>query len=1082
MNKFLDNRKAKVSDELLRNIEKGARLSVVSAYFTIFAYEKLKDALNEVDSLRFIFVNPTFTKKNEETREFYLERLSREKMLSGNEFEIKLRNELLQSKVARECADWIRKKVQFRSLKKADPSHSKMIHIQNQNSTAAIQGSVDFTSSGLGFTTSRRMEMSTLTDDTETTKEMLDWFDDIWGDDTFVEDVTQEVLKSIETIYKENTPELLYFVTLYNIFKDYLEDLDEESIIQTKTGFKNSLVWNKLYKFQKDGVLGAIDKLEKYNGCIIADSVGLGKTFEALAVIKYYELRNSRVLVIPPKRLRDNWEMYRVNDLRNVLASDRFNYDIVNHSDLTRQTGKSGDLNLATLNWGNYDLVVIDESHNFRNNDARRNNTKTRYAKLMEDIIKSGVKTKVLMLSATPVNNKMNDLKNQVGFITEGNDNALLDHGIPSVATTLRLAQQQFNQWTELSKEDRTIETLLSKLNVDYFKLLDLLTIARSRKHIEKYYNLQDIGKFPQRLKPINIQSKIDIDDQFPSFENIFEEIGKLQMAVYSPLQYVFPEFSDIYELRYDIKLNGGSSFKQTDREKSIVKLMRINILKRMESSIHSYRQTLKSLIERVEYTLDRIQNYSDADLDFDLENLDEALDGDDTELELMTIGVKIRVNLVHVDRVRWQQDLQYDLYRLKSLYNQSVPITAYRDAKLSDLKNLIQNKIQNPVNINNNKIIIFSAFADTASYIYDGVADWILQEFGLHTAFVSGGNTLKTTLKSVPKDMNSFLTFFSPRSKEKAKVYPDITGEIDILIATDCVSEGQNLQDCDYLVNYDIHWNPVRIIQRFGRIDRIGSVNTKIQLVNFWPDIKLDAYINLEQRVRGKMMLLNTSATGEDDILSETDTSTMNDMEFRKRQLDQLKNEVVDLEDISGNISITDLTMNDFKMDLMGYLKDHREELDKSSLGIYAITTKGSESLQPGVIFTLKQVAFSQIQSKEPNAIHPYYMVYIQYDGTIRYSHIQTKYILDIYKKLCYGHDSVHQDLVKVFNQETKEARDMSQYTELLQQSISHIIGQKQEVGVQELFQTFGQTSISNNHNLTGNDDFELISFLIIK
>lgn len=1082
MNKFLDNRKNKIADELINGVKDGARLSVVSAYFTIFAYEKLKSTLDSVDELRFIFVNPTFTRKKEETREFYLDKLSREKMVSGNEFEIKLRNELLQSKVAKECADWIRKKVKFRSLKKSDPSHNKIIHINNPDNDFVIQGSVDFTSSGLGFTTSRRMEMSTLIDDTSTTKEMLDWFDDIWEDETFVEDVTQEVLKSIEIIYKENSPELLYFVTLYNIFKDYLDDLNEESIIQTRTGFKNSLIWNKLYKFQKDGVLGAIDKLEKYNGCIIADSVGLGKTFEALAVIKYYELRNSRVLVIPPKRLRDNWEMYRANDTRNILASDRFNYDIINHSDLTRKIGKSGDINLATLNWGNYDLVVIDESHNFRNNDARRNNTKTRYAKLMEDIIKSGVKTKVLMLSATPVNNKMNDLKNQVGFITEGDDRALNEHGIPSISTTLRLAQQQFNQWTQLSKEERTIETLLSKLNVDYFKLLDLLTIARSRKHIEKYYNLQDIGKFPQRLKPINKKSEIDEEDMFPSFENIFEEIGKLKMAVYSPLQYVFPEYSNIYELRYDIKLNSGSSFKQTDREKSIVKLMRINILKRMESSIYSYRQTLKSLIERIEFTLDKIQNYNSQEIDFDLEDLDEVLDGDDTELELMTIGLKIKVNLSHVDRINWRQDLNYDLQRLKDLYNQSIPITPDRDAKLLKIKNIIRYKINNPINGNNKKIVIFSAFADTAGYIYDCLADWILQEFGLYTAYVSGGNTLKTTLTTMPKDMNSCLTFFSPRSKEKDKIYPDIKGEIDILIATDCVSEGQNLQDCDYLVNYDIHWNPVRIIQRFGRIDRIGSINDRIQLVNFWPDMELDAYINLEQRVRGKMILLNTSATGEDDILNETDASTMNDIEFRKRQLDQLKNEVVDLEDISGNISITDLTMNDFKMDLMEYLKDHREELEKSSLGIYAVATKGQENLKPGVIFTLKQVAFSDIKSKEPNAIHPYYMVYIQDDGIIRYSHVQTKYILDIYKKLCYGQNTIQEDLVKIFNQETKEANDMSQYTDLLQQSINHIIGHKQETGVQELFQTFGQTNISNNYNLKGNDDFELISFLIIK
>lgn len=1085
MEKIIDNKKTRIIDVLKNGIKKDSKLSIISAYFTIYGFDKLKEELESIENLRFLFIEPTFIKEKEEKREFYINRKNREKQISGTEYEIKLRNELRQSEIAKECAEWIREKVEFKSLKKSDTSSARTINVQNPDeSNFVINGQMDFTASGLGVTQSKKYEIHSYSNEKDATTEALNWFDEIWNNEELAEEVKDEVLKNIETIYNENTPEFIYFVTLYNIFREYLDDLTEENIIKPKTGFAETKVWNKLYQFQKDGVMGAISKLEEHNGCIIADSVGLGKTFEALAVIKYYELRNHRVLVLSPKKLRDNWNMYRMNDVRNILSEDRFGYDILNHTDLSREKGMSGDINIETVNWGNYDLIVIDESHNFRNNDPRKGK-KTRYQKLMDDIIKSGVKTKVLMLSATPVNNKMTDLKNQVAFITEGNDRALSEVGIPSIQETLRVAQLIFNKWQDKPIAERNLEDLLKSFNINYFKLLDTLTIARSRKHIEKYYDLAEIGKFPERLKPENKKSGIDLQKEFSDFNEINNTISKLKLSIYSPLQYVLPEKVKYYEEKYDMVVNEGqSSFKQSDREKNIVNLMRVNILKRLESSVYSYNLTLNKIDSKITSVLNKIENINDSDyFETEAEDQEESIDGDDEQLESMMIGDKIRVSLNDMDLVRWREDLEDDHLRFQELINQSKSVTPIRDEKLDTLKKIITDKINNPINKDNNKILIFSAYADTANYLYDNLSDWIKNEFNINTALVTGGGSNKVTSKVISNHFDSVLTNFSPISKERDKIYPDIKEEIDILIATDCISEGQNLQDCDCLINYDIHWNPVRIIQRFGRIDRIGSKNDKVKLINFWPDMELESYIKLEQRVRGRMMLLNTSATGEEDLINESEQEVMNDIEYRKNQLMKLQEDIVDLEDISGNISITDLTMNDFRMDLASYMKDHKDELENAPLGMYAVADKNllGENIESGIIFALKQANFSELESKEINAIHPYYMVYIQNDGHVKYGYTQAKYVLDIFKKLSNGVNEVNEDLTKIFNSETDDARNMSEQSKLLEKTVQNIIGKKQESGASELF-SLGKTTIAQQSLLNGLDDFELVSFLIIK
>lgn len=1080
--KILDNKQfGKVGEELKSTIKSYSKLSIISAYFTIFAYKELSRELKKIDKLRFLFTEPTFVKKDKNlVRTYFIDRTP-EHNISGNEFEIKMRNEMNQASIAKECAQWIKNKAEFKSLMKPNPAQQRLIYIENKEDNISINGTVDFTTDGLGFSLSNRMDMNTCMYGKECTNQFLTMFNNIWEDESLVEDVKAKVLEQMELIYKENTPEFIYFVTLYNIFKNYLGEIAEENIVKTKTGFKDTEVWNKLYKFQKDGVIGAIDKIEKHGGCIIADSVGLGKTFSALAVVKYYELRNYRVLVLAPKKLRENWTIYTLNDKRNILLKDRFNYDVLNHTDLSRESGYSGEINLETINWSNYDLVVIDESHNFRNNNAR-NEKVTRYSKLLNDVIRSGAETKILMLSATPVNNKMNDLKNQINFITEGRDNAFDSEGITSVELTLRKAQLVFNKWTELEEQERILDTFMEMMNMDYFKLLDTVTIARSRKHIEKYYDVAEIGKFPKRLKPINIKSNIDEMDEFPSLEHINKVIRNLNLSTYAPLKYVLPEKRAEYDRKYDTSVKGGQSvFRQVDREQSLVSLMRVNILKRMESSINSFGITIAKLLKQIDNTLEKIER---KQMDFDTSlNIDD-IEIDDDRLEDSLIGNKVKVLIQDMDLIKWKQDLEDDKKKLEELIYEAAKIVKNRDAKLNNLKEIVINKLNNPLNQGNKKIIIFSAFADTANYLYESLSSWIKEEFNLHTALVTGAGDNKCTLLGInKKDLNAVLTNFSPKSKEREKIFPDMKEEIDILIATDCISEGQNLQDCDYLINYDIHWNPVRIIQRFGRIDRLGSKNDCIQLVNFWPNMELDEYINLEARVTGRMMLLDISATGEENIIDNSGKSKMNDLEYRKKQLTQLQNEVVDLEDISGGISITDLTMNDFKMDLMEYMKNNKVDLEKAPMGMYAISSIEDEELKeqikPGVIFTLKQVNHNA-KPEESNSLYPYYMVYVYEDGTVRYNYIHTKKILDFYRKLCSGKKEILKDIVKAFNDETNDGKDMNRYSSLLEDAIDNIMGKKEEKGVASLFSK-GGTTIQKSL-FKGIEDFELVSFLVIK
>ena len=1075
--KIFDNVTEIVRDDMASTICKGSKVSIAAACFSMYAYKELRKQLEQVDECRFIFTSPTFvTEKSEkQKREFYIPRLNRESSLYGTEFEIKLRNEMTQKAIAKECADWIRRKATFKS-NTTNEIMGGFMTVTGPTRNVAYMPISGFTTVDIGCDRGNNSYNMTNRFEAPFSAQYIQLFESLWNDKKKLQDVTDVVIENISTAYNENSPEFIYYMTLYHVFSEFLDDISEDELPNEATGFKQSKIWNMLYDFQRDAVLAIINKLERYNGCILADSVGLGKTYTALAVVKYYESRNKSVLVLCPKKLSENWNTYKDNYVNNPIAADRLNYDVLFHTDLSRSHGISNGLDLDRLNWGNYDLVVIDESHNFRNGAGTHANTvENRYVKLMDKVIRTGVKTKVLMLSATPVNNKFIDLKNQLAIAYEG-DSELINNKLDTSKTVdeiFRQAQKAFNAWSKLDARDKTTDALLKTLDFDFFELLDSVTIARSRKHIEKYYNTAEIGKFPERKKPISLRPQLTDLDSAINYNQIYGLLMMLSLCIYTPSNYIFPSKMKKY---IDITHNKADNLTQTGREQGIRRLMSINLLKRLESSVNSFQLTLKrieSLIDETIKSIDRFEKYGHSDIDM-YEASDSEWDIDDNNTDYFTVGKKVKIDLADMDYKTWRAELEKDAKTLELLTLMVADITPEHDSKLQELLKLVSDKIENPINPGNKKVLIFSAFSDTAEYLYEHVSTYVKKKYGLNTAVITGSIDGKTTIKGFKASLNNVLTCFSPISKGKALLMPESDADIDILIATDCISEGQNLQDCDYLVNYDIHWNPVRIIQRFGRIDRIGSKNQYIQLVNFWPDMDLDEYINLKSRVETRMKISIMTSTGDDDLINPEEKG---DLEYRKQQLKRLQEEVVDIEDMSSGISIMDLGLNEFRLDLLEYVKTH-PDLEKKPKGLHAVVS-ATEDLPEGVIFVLRNINNS-VNIDNQNRIHPFYMVYIGIDGEVICDYLNPKKMLDDIRLLCRGKNEPIKYLCQQFNEETDDGRDMVEMSELLSEAIESIINSKEESDIDSLFSAGGTSALMSS--VSGLDDFELICFLVIK
>ena len=1074
--KQFNNITERVIDDLKQVLSSGnSQISIAAASFSIYAYEVLKEELEKVDCVNFIFTSPTFytDKSEKQKREFYIPKLNRERSLFGSDFEIRLRNQLTQRAIARECADWIRRKARF----KTNITHGSMntfLNIKEGEETYTYMPFNEFTTTELGLDRGNNIcPMVVGMPGHSSTDMFLKNFAELWKDKEKFQDVTDNVIENIETVYKENAPAFIYFITLYNIFNEFLEDISEDVLPNEATGFKSSVIWNKLYNFQRDASLTIINKLEKYNGCILADSVGLGKTFTALSVIKYYENRNRNVLVLCPKKLNDNWQTFRSNYKNNPVLADRLRYDILFHSDLSRDKGLSNGLDLERVNWGNYDLIVIDESHNFRNGGRFDNEDEdddfkeNRYARLMNKVIRSGVKTKVLMLSATPVNNRFSDLKNQLQLAYEGkaeNINDLLDAG-KNIDSIFRDAQTVYSKWAKLPPEKRTTEKLVDSLSYDFFQLLDAVTIARSRSHIIKYYNTNDVGKFPKRLSPISRRPKLtDLNDAI-TFADIAEMLNRLNLSIYTPSLFIFESEKGNYGIDFE-----GEGLTVDGREKGIRKLMAINLLKRLESSVNSFRLTLTRIRDFIKDSITAIDKFQESGAGtIDVTDFSEDFDTEDNENDPF-VGRKSKINLRDMDYVSWRRDLKADLEALELLILMLKDITPEHDMKLQRLVTDLKNKFEHPINDSNKKVLIFTAFADTANYLYEQLSGRILNDCGLHTALITGSTEGKCTLPKLKCTFNDILTYFSPLSKDRDAIHPNDTREIDVLIATDCISEGQNLQDCDYLINYDIHWNPVRIIQRFGRIDRIGSKNDVIQLMNYWPDMELDDYIKLKGRVESRMKATVITSTGDDNLLSANEKG---DLEYRRNQLKKLQNEVVDIEDMDTGVNIMDLGLNEFRLDLLANLKEH-PNMDLTPFGMSAVVN-ASELVEPGVMYVLKNKN-NGVNIDRSNLLHPFYMVYLSHTGTVICDHLSPKKLLDKMRYACKDKTEPDKILCKQFNKETRDGKNMHHYSDLLKMAIESIITVKEESDIDSLF-SVGETSALTNI-IKGLDDFELICF----
>ena len=1088
-----DNRhRGTVGDFLKAKVEENSTLSIVSAYFTIYAFDALKQQLLGIKSLKFLFGEPRFIKSLDPSK-------TDKKAFQIEDEGLQLQNRLEQKRVAKECAEWIEKKVQIRSVKQSNLLHGKMYHIAHNGTENAIMGSSNFTVRGLGLGAKyNNIELNLEVDSKRDTRDLKAWFDELWNDAELIEDVKQDVLLYLEQLYQNNTPEFIYYKTLFHIFETFLDDLEKSDILSEDIHLFDTEIWKSLFEFQKDGVKAAINKIRRYNGCIIADSVGLGKTFEALAVIQYFERRNEKVLVLCPKKLRENWTVYQAqnNSDINPFVKDRFSYTVLSHTDLSRDSGWSGDINLETINWGNYDLVVIDESHNFRNNiKSKRDESgnlirKSRYERLMDDIIKSGVKTKVLLLSATPVNNDLKDLRNQLYLIAEERDAAFWESlGIASVRDTLADAQGKFTKWAKKSSDRKTSE-LLEELSSAFFKLLDELTIARSRKHIQKYYKdaIAQLGGFPERRKPISVFPEIDLNGEFMSYEQLNSEISKYQLSLFNPSKYVLPPYRSVYENK------GVRNFKQSDRERCLIGMMKVNFLKRLESSIRSFALTMERTITKTGDLEKKIKifqlqqshhaNQTVTFSDWMIEDLD------DEELQdAMQVGQKLIFQMAHLDVETWLKDLKKDKEQLKKIYNSAQSISVQRDAKLAELKELIAEKVKHPTTNKhdqpNRKVLVFTAFADTAVYLYEGLREWARVELKINLALVTGGSAAnKTTFGK--NEFNHILTNFSPFAKKRAQI-PSMQqdGEIDLLIATDCISEGQNLQDCDYLINYDIHWNPVRIIQRFGRCDRIGSPNHTVQLINFWPTEDLDRYINLKNRVEARMALADMAGTFEDNLLEAKEIQELieSDLKYRDKQLLRLKDEVLDLEDFTESVALTEFTLDDFRMELAKYIESNRKLLQDAPLGLYAVVPTNSEYpiIAPGVIFCLKQKGNS-LDNKTVNPLQPYFLVYVQENKQVLLTFAQPKQILEIYQLLCAGCTVPYEELCNLFDRQTNNGFDMSLYNDLLQRAVDSIAGIYSKRLIGHLLSSRSAVLVEQAHQVKATTDFELITWLVIK
>lgn len=1123
--KTIDNVSCRLGDDIAGFLNEDACLYVASNGFSLSAFEHLADELESVKAVRFVFTAPAFVprdavteKLTKERREFYIPGVG-EASVFGTEYEIRLRNRLMQKAVAKRCGEWIRKgKVRFMSVTEYGQIQDMFI-IETMGGSVVYLPFHGFTADTLGYARGTFSSAISTRMGGPFVGPFRTRFDEVWAGGG-LRDVTDELSDYISNVYRDNEPELVYYLVLKHLFEEAIKDFDADSMPNAAVGYEDSLVWRKLFDFQHDAAIAIINKLERFNGCILADSVGLGKTFTALAVIKYYELRNKNVLVLCPKKLEQNWNVYNKPMYRNnPFAAEKLRYDVLCHTDIQRVRGQSNGIDLAKINWGGYDLVVIDESHNFRNDKSDYLDRETRYQTLMRKVMREGVKTKVLMLSATPVNNRFNDLKNQLRLAYGGGANEMneiLGRDGRTIEQIFRDAEAAFESWSASETGPRTTDALFKALPSDFLELLDAVTIARSRKHIERFYNTAAIGKFPEHLPAQSETEPISTDPNAVKIKELNDALIARSFCVYTPTQYILTSHRKRYDDLMATHTRRGGTIHQAGREFTLKNLMVVNVLKRLESSVFSFRKTLTAILAKNETLLATLKAGTNGTIGADDEGIGEL--DDDEAVSALAVG-RFAIDIADLDVASYKRDLEADIAAFKDILDKIKPIDAAHDAKLKRLLDVISEKVTTPFNQGNRKLLIFSAFADTASYLYQEIASVAKAKWGVDCGIVTGKEAPRATVKLEASDFQEVLSRFSPVSKERPEFVSrrdaetqsgedfrdsSTPHEIDVLFATDCISEGQNLQDCDCVVNYDIHWNPVRIIQRFGRVDRIGSTNAKVKLVNFWPDIDLNEYIDLTDRVKNRMTGVMIAGTGTDNPLSEGE-----DIGFRDEPLTRMKGgEIVEMENLKTGVSITDLGLNEYALALKKYIESH-PSLGTLPPGVNAVVAaKPDEGLVPGVIFFLRNR--DEKLRNEANYFHPFYAVYMATcdaaragrepypdggestddgravaqrppsDWFVYKDSTQGKQIIELLRKGCEGVSEPLAELCRAFNREMKDGFKMEAYSSLLSKAIESIAAKKAESDVESLFNSTETTALQGDcANL---DAFELMAFFVVK
>jgi ERCC4-related helicase len=1076
--------RGKVHEFLEDKIKTGSDVALVTAYFTVFAYVHMQPVLARAKRVRLLFGDPAFIGG--------FEAQTGKAIFSIQDEAVTLAGKLKQKSNIAACRDWFAQSVEVRSVIEPGFLHGKMAHIDTGNDAAhAIVGSSNFTVRGLGLAKdSNNVELNLIAGHNIDVDELLNWYNDLWNDVSKVKDVKAEILAHLDRFYEDQTPEFIYQKTLFHVFGSQLQTPEIDDSKLHRGGLKNSAIWEAMYDFQRSAAKSAIDKLKTYGGCILADSVGLGKTFTALAVMKYFS--NKDVLVLCPKKLEQNWQTYRDNSQDNPFASDRIHFDLYFHSDMGRPDAK-----LDIWHWANYDLVVIDESHNFRNNAVRSDGDlddgarMTRYQFLMEKIIKgSGGRTKVLLLSATPVNNTLVDLRNQISFMAgadvakdkEADQSYAAALGLESVDKTIRRAQQRFLDWSKKPADKRHKADLIATLGGDFSKLLDSLTIARSREHISRFFGhgMARLGGFPARA-PVHSEFIAHIDSHrlFPDFESVWTQLDKLKLPMFTPSTFLREDLPEDIKTHYAALRN--QHLTQETREKTLVAIMKVLFLKRLESSVYSFTATLARTIANIDVLISRIDRHAKLaaeEPDFDLNGYVPKQEDDEDLGDILEVGKKLKYKLAHLDLAKWQAALRADKSALLQLYESAKPVNAARDLKLTKLKELIAQKLQNQ-NLDkagnaNRKVIVFTAFADTAQYLYDSLRQGLLSQHSAHSGLVMG-SVSKQTANPARTKFNDVLTDFSPTSKRRNE---KISGDIDILFATDCISEGQNLQDCDTVINYDIHWNPVRIIQRFGRIDRIGSAAHFVRMVNFWPTEDLDQYITLKNRVEARMALVDIAATQTDNPLAPDTTNG----DLRNKQLERLATDIPDLDEDDSQITLADLTLDEFRQDLHQFLDAQRQALETAPLGLFAVVPPDSQIPQAlaGTLFCLRE----KPDAKAMQAVFAstYYLLYVRDNGEVALTHLQAKATLNLWRALSIGKTTAYSDLCRMFDRSTNNGTNMTRTTELLQAAIANVRHASERSAVQKITSQREFILQPRMDRLGDETTFELVTWLVIQ